>query len=78
MADTASRWLMQRLQSGKPARLVVLAGSGHCHRSAIPRRIQRRTGLEVLSVRPLSPGDLGRSEAPRDDEFDLLLIAEQT
>lgn len=56
MADTAAKWLMA--QSDR--RLVILAGHGHCHESAIIRRMRRRGVTSVISVRPVV--DTGRGE----------------
>lgn len=46
MAETAAGWL------DRPSRkVVIIAGNGHCHRVAIPDRVQRRRpGRRVLSV----------------------------
>jgi uncharacterized iron-regulated protein len=56
MAEGASAWL--QAESGR--RIIILAGSGHCHDSAIVRRMQRRGIDEVVSVRPLlDAGDEG-------------------
>jgi uncharacterized iron-regulated protein len=55
MADTASRWLAK---NGDDAQIIVFAGSAHCHQSAIPRRITRRTGAPVLAVLPLLASEL--------------------
>jgi hypothetical protein len=33
--------------------MVILAGSAHCHKSAIPARLQRRLRVKVVSVAPL-------------------------
>jgi uncharacterized iron-regulated protein len=56
MASTASTWLLDT----HPARqLIVLAGSAHCHDSAIPSRARRRgEQLTTTNVMPLvqSPG----------------------
>ncbi len=50
MADAAASWLGQNF----PARqLVIFAGSSHCRRPAIVRRIERRMAARVVSVRPL-------------------------
>lgn len=50
MAQSAARWLGQNF----PARqLVILAGSSHCRRPAIVRRIERRVAARVVSVRPI-------------------------
>ncbi|WP_428268029.1 ChaN family lipoprotein [Haliangium sp.] len=58
MADTAARWLSEG-EAGK-RRMVILAGSGHCHDSAIVRRLERRGVTPVVSVRPLlQAGDAG-------------------
>jgi uncharacterized iron-regulated protein len=49
MADGAARWV-----KADPARRVVLiAGNGHCHDSAVVARIKRRGIAEVVSVRPV-------------------------
>jgi uncharacterized iron-regulated protein len=53
MAESASTWLLAR-QPGR--KLVILAGTAHCHREAIPARIERRTGLTVVSVLPVDKG----------------------
>jgi uncharacterized iron-regulated protein len=49
MADGAARWLA----AGDDRRLVILAGNGHCHDSAIVGRLRRRGVEPVLSVRPV-------------------------
>jgi uncharacterized iron-regulated protein len=56
MAEAAATWLAA--ESGR--RMVILAGSGHCHDSAIVARMQRRGIEKVVSVRPLlDAGDAG-------------------
>jgi uncharacterized iron-regulated protein len=47
MADTTSNWLSH---AGDNARFMIFAGSGHCHKAAIPARITRRTQIPVLSL----------------------------
>jgi uncharacterized iron-regulated protein len=47
MADTSARWLAAH----PGGHLVVLAGNGHCHDSAIVGRMKRRGVAETLSVR---------------------------
>ncbi len=53
MAESASAWL----KAGKDARarrqIIILAGNGHCHESAIVRRIERRGVSAAVSVRPI-------------------------
>ena len=47
MADTAVKWL-----AAHPGqRMVILAGKGHCHDSAIVDRIKRRGVADVVSIR---------------------------
>jgi uncharacterized iron-regulated protein len=68
MAARASDFLL----GFRPVRkLVVVAGAAHCADPAIPARIERRTGLEVASVR-LSVG------APEDTRYyDYALVLER-
>lgn len=49
MADTAARWLA----AGPGRRVVILAGSGHCHDSAIVSRLRRRGVAQVVSITPV-------------------------
>ncbi len=56
MAEVAATWLAA--ETGR--RMIILAGSGHCHDSAIVARMQRRGIGKVVSVRPLlDAGDEG-------------------
>lgn len=71
MAQTASEWL-----AGDPGRRVLaFAGTAHCHESAIPRRVTRRTGIEMLSAAAVLRSEL---EAFPDDSsgYELLLVLE--
>ncbi len=47
MADGAAKWL----KANPTGHLVILAGNGHCHDSAIVNRLKRRGITDVLSVR---------------------------
>ncbi|HSK02078.1 MAG TPA: ChaN family lipoprotein [Kofleriaceae bacterium] len=49
MADLGARWLA----ANPRGRLIILAGNGHCHDSAIVGRLKRRGTTDVLSVRPV-------------------------
>ncbi|GAB4534393.1 MAG: hypothetical protein Tsb0020_49980 [Haliangiales bacterium] len=49
MAETAAGWL----SAGDERQIVILAGSGHCHDSAIVRRLKRRGVENVVSVLPI-------------------------
>ncbi len=65
MADNAASWVVARAPSRQ---LVVLAGSAHCRREAIPARIERRKMLRVANVR------LSESSAADSDGFAYTLI----
>lgn len=74
MAEGAVRWLA----AGPQRQIVILAGNGHCHDSAIVGRIKRR-GIEgVLSVRPILEAGDGRVAAalaqPRTDYLMVMTI----
>src|SRR5262249_24213583 len=49
MADGGAKWLA----TNPRGHLVILAGNGHCHDSAIVGRLKRRGMADVLSVRPV-------------------------
>lgn len=71
MAQAAARWLGDAIP-GK--QLVILAGGGHCHALAIPKRLARRTHARVASVRPIA---LPAAEHPLpklEESFDYLFV----
>ncbi|HEY1553816.1 MAG TPA: ChaN family lipoprotein [Kofleriaceae bacterium] len=49
MADTAAKFLAAH----PDARMVILAGNGHCHDTAIVDRLKRRGIKDVVSIRPV-------------------------
>jgi len=49
MADGGAKWLA----TNPRGHLIILAGNGHCHDSAIVGRIKRRGMADVISVRPV-------------------------
>lgn len=53
MADGAAKWLA----ANPNGHVVILAGNGHCHDSAIVGRIKRRGVAQVVSVRPVLDTD---------------------
>ena len=55
MADGAAKWL----EANPNGHLVILAGNGHCHDSAIVNRLKRRSVTNVLSVRAVIDDDEG-------------------
>jgi uncharacterized iron-regulated protein len=71
MADTAVRWLTS---AGPASQVLVLAGSGHCHRSAIPGRAARRLNAPTLAVTAVLESKLDELEAR--DRYDWLLVLE--
>jgi uncharacterized iron-regulated protein len=71
MAETSSAWLTS---TGETARLIIIAGSGHCHHSAIPARITRRTGLPVLAVSAILASRLGSPGFPTLELYDTLVV----
>ena len=56
MADTSAKWLT----ANPTGHLVILAGNGHCHDTAIVNRIKRRGVSDVVSLRPVI--DTGEGE----------------
>jgi uncharacterized iron-regulated protein len=55
MADGAATWL----QANPNGHIVILAGNGHCHDSAIVNRIKRRGIADAISVRAVIDDDDG-------------------
>lgn len=49
MADVSAKWLA----ANPNGQIVILAGNGHCHDSAIVGRLKRRGVTDVVSVRPV-------------------------
>jgi uncharacterized iron-regulated protein len=72
MADTSARWLAAH----PGGHLVLLAGNGHCHDSAIVNRIKRRGIAEALSVRAViddGEGSVGEALAKPINDFVVVL-----
>ena len=73
MADTAVRWL----RATPNGRIVILAGGGHCHDSAIVNRIKRRGITDVVSVRSVvDDGEDSVAEALVKPINDYLVVLE--
>jgi uncharacterized iron-regulated protein len=70
MANTAAEWLEH---AGNDAQVIVFAGVGHCHKTAIPARLTRRTGIPVLSVRPVLASEAAEESAERS-RYDLDVV----
>jgi uncharacterized iron-regulated protein len=75
MADRAVRWLTA---AGATSQVLVLAGAGHCHRSAIPGRAARRLKAPsaVLGVSAVLESKLAELEAR--DRYDWLLVLDDS
>lgn len=70
MADGAATWA-----AGDGRAMVVLAGNGHCHDSAIVRRVLRRGVAPVISVRPIiDDGEGNVAAAILDRRNDYLFV----
>jgi uncharacterized iron-regulated protein len=60
MAETSAKWLA----ANPGGHLILLAGNGHCHDSAIVNRIKRRGVADAVSIRGvIDDGEGGVSEA---------------
>jgi uncharacterized iron-regulated protein len=55
MADTSAKWLA----ANPGGHVVVLAGNGHCHDSAIVNRLKRRGIVDAISIRGVIEDDDG-------------------
>lgn len=53
MAQSAASWLRAPDAGSHRRQVVILAGTGHCHESAIVRRIERRGIKNAVSVHPV-------------------------
>ena len=74
MADGAAKWL----GGDRAKEIVILAGDGHCHDSAIVGRLKRRGVAEAISIRPvIDDGQGGLAEilaAPMNDYLFVMSI----
>lgn len=70
MADGGARWLA----ANPRGRLIILAGNGHCHDSAIVGRLKRRGTADVLSVRPVIDLEGNVAEALAKPMNDYVLV----
>jgi uncharacterized iron-regulated protein len=76
MADGAAKWA----KANATGELVLLAGNGHCHDSAIVNRVKRRGVNEVVSVRPVLDTEGNVAEAlakPMNDYLVVLQLPKQ-
>jgi len=72
MADTSARWLA----ANPGGHVIVLAGNGHCHDSAIINRMKRRGVADAISVRAViddGEGAVGEALARPINDFLVVL-----
>jgi uncharacterized iron-regulated protein len=72
MADTSTRWLA----ANPGGHVIVLAGNGHCHDSAIVGRMKRRGIADAISLRPViddGEGSVGEALARPINDFVVVL-----
>lgn len=73
MAEVSAGWLA----GGDDRRIVLLAGNGHCHESAIISRIERRGDYRAASVRPIIDASDGRvADLVANPRHDFLFVME--
>ncbi|HEU4615268.1 MAG TPA: ChaN family lipoprotein [Kofleriaceae bacterium] len=72
MADGAAQWVKRTPQG----LLVLLAGNGHCHDSAIVNRIKRRGVDKVISLHPVLDTDGRVAEALAKPMNDYVIVLE--
>jgi uncharacterized iron-regulated protein len=71
MAEGTAAWLTS---AGANAQFIVFAGSGHCHKTAIPGRVTRRLQQPMLSVTPVLASEL--SHFKDRSRYDWLVVLE--
>ncbi len=69
MADGANRWLT----ANPTGHVIILAGNGHCHDSAIVNRLKRRGVRQVVSIRPVLDVDASEVLAQPINDFAFVL-----
>ncbi|HEU4728001.1 MAG TPA: ChaN family lipoprotein [Kofleriaceae bacterium] len=72
MADTSARWLA----ANPGGHLILLAGNGHCHDSAIIARMKRRGVADALSIRGViddGEGSVGEALARPMNDYVVVL-----
>ncbi|MDQ3365466.1 MAG: ChaN family lipoprotein [Myxococcota bacterium] len=70
MADLAAKWLA----ANPSGQLVILAGNGHCHDSAIVGRLKRRGIADAISLRPVIDVDGGVAEVLAKPMNDYVIV----
>lgn len=70
MADGGAKWLA----ANPRGHLIILAGNGHCHDSAIVGRLKRRGITDVVSVRPVIDSDGNVAEVLAKPMHDFVVV----
>ena len=75
MEELAEPYIRRRaVRHLEKKRMVIFAGTAHCHPAAVPGRILRRGMKPVLSVQPVLDGGGRVAEALADPESDVLFV----
>lgn len=71
MAELSAKWLA----ANPSGQIVILAGNGHCHDSAIVGRLKRRGIADVVSVRPVidTEGEVARVLAKPMNDYVIVM-----
>ena len=72
MADSAVRWLRAPDPARHRRQVIILAGTGHCHETAIVRRIERRGIKNAVSIHPViddGQGDVAELLAAPENDY---------
>jgi uncharacterized iron-regulated protein len=72
MADVTANWLA----ATPNGQAIILAGNGHCHDSAIVKRLERRGVGDVVSVRPVIDADGDVADALVKPMNDFVVVLE--
>jgi len=76
MAETASKWLLK----GERRQIIILAGNGHCHETAIVRRMRRRGIKHVVSIHPIvdtGDGEVGELLAAPVNDYVFVMTSDK-
>jgi hypothetical protein len=74
MADTTAKWLGAHADG----HVLILAGNGHCHDSAIVGRLKRRGIADVVSLRSVTEADVADALAKPMNDYLVVLSVPKT
>ena len=70
--ETMASHAASALKDNQKADIIVFAGNGHCHRSAIPTRFEKRSGRKMLSILTADNPETLDGESLGDSDYLLL------